>query len=93
MARELKEEMNLVVKVKGFVGENVHHYEGFSITLMAYETKIIEGDMRLTDHDRVQWVTVEEMGSYRLAPADVPLVAKINRWVFQKREAAFIPHN
>ena len=93
LARELKEEMNLVVKVKGFVGENVHHYEGFSITLMAYETKIIEGDMRLTDHDRVQWVTVEEMGSYRLAPADVPLVAKINRWVFQKREAAYIPHN
>ena len=58
-----------------FVGENVHHYEGISIRLMAYETEIIEGEMCLKDHDLVEWVTVEEMAEYRLAPADIPLVS------------------
>ena len=77
LARELKEEMNLVVKVKGFVGENVHHYEGFSIKLMAYETVIIEGEVRLTDHDQVEWVTVEDMEGYQLAPADIPIANKL----------------
>ncbi len=74
LARELKEEMNLVVRVGSFVGENVHHYEGFSIRLMAYQTEIVTGEMQLTDHDQVVWVTMDEMKEYRLAPADVPLL-------------------
>jgi 8-oxo-dGTP diphosphatase len=78
LARELKEEMNLNVRVKDFIGENIHHYEGFSIRLMAYETVILEGDMKLTDHDAVKWVSIEEIGKAdELAPADVPLVKTI----------------
>lgn len=77
LARELKEEMNLVVRVGAFVGENLHHYEGFSIRLMAYLTEIMAGEMQLTDHDQVDWVTVEEMERYSLAPADVPLVSML----------------
>ncbi len=71
--------MNLVVQVKGF-----------SIRLMAYETVIIEGEMRLTDHDRVEWVTVEEMKEHQLAPADVPLVSIINIRVSHVGEPVFI---
>jgi len=78
LARELKEEMNLEVKVKGFVGENVHHYEGFSIRLMAYEAEIVAGEMKLTDHDQVEWVAMDEMIGYQLAPADVPIANNLD---------------
>lgn len=73
LARELKEEMNLNVQVGDFIGENTHCYEGFSIRLMAYEVVILAGDMKLTDHDAIQWVVPNKLGCYPLAPADIPL--------------------
>ena len=38
---------------------------------------IIDGEIKLSDHDRYEWVTLEEINNYKIAPADIPLIEKL----------------
>ena len=78
LIRELMEEMNIKVRVKAYVGESVYDYgEGKVISLKGFTAEIVEGDIKLTDHDEYKWVTLEEINRYDLAPADIPLISMI----------------
>ena len=78
LQRELLEEMNISTKVKTFIGTNNHQYDSFIINLHAYFTEYISGEMKLTDHDLVEWVRFEDLGKYDFADADIPLLSKCN---------------
>jgi len=71
--RELMEEMNLKVAVGAYLGESVYAYEALTVRLIAHYSRIIDGDMRLSDHDRCEWVSPEELHEYTMAPADEPI--------------------
>ena len=73
LARELREELGLDVQVGGFVAAHTHAYDHATVELLAYEATTQAGELHLTDHDEVAWVTAEELLSYELAPADVPI--------------------
>jgi 8-oxo-dGTP diphosphatase len=75
LARELKEEFEVEVKVGGFLMESVFHYDdvGTTIRLLAYQTEYLGGNFRLRDHDKTEWVSPDELKKYELAPADVPI--------------------
>ena len=78
LIRELEEEMDIKIKVKEYVGESIYDYgDGKVISLKGFTAEIIEGDIKLTDHDEYKWVTLEEICNYRIAPADIPLISKI----------------
>ncbi|NLM53004.1 MAG: (deoxy)nucleoside triphosphate pyrophosphohydrolase [Firmicutes bacterium] len=74
LKRELREEMNVEIKVGEYLGENVHCYEDFAIRLMAYRAKIVGGEIKLSDHEEYLWVEAGELAKVNLAPADIPLV-------------------
>ena len=71
--RELLEEMNIEIEAGGLVGESVYAYEEFTIRLIAHYARITGGEMRLTDHDMCEWVSMDELNDYVMAPADEPL--------------------
>ena len=78
LIRELMEEMNIKVRVNEYVGESIYDYgDGKVISLKGFTAEIIEGDIKLTDHDEYKWVTLEEVCNYRIAPADIPLISNI----------------
>ena len=78
LIRELMEEMNIKVRVNEYVGESIYDYgDGKVISLKGFTAEIIEGDIKLTDHDEYKWVTLEEIYNYKVAPADIPLISKI----------------
>ncbi|MBC5628205.1 (deoxy)nucleoside triphosphate pyrophosphohydrolase [Clostridium sp. NSJ-6] len=78
LIRELMEEMNIKVRVNEYVGESIYDYgDGKVISLKGFTAEIIEGDIKLTDHDEYKWVTLEEICNYRIAPADIPLISNI----------------
>lgn len=77
LQRELFEELGMHVKVGEKLGANEHHYENFSICLIAYQCEFISATYALTDHDTYKWVSREELGNYELAEADVPLLELI----------------
>jgi 8-oxo-dGTP diphosphatase len=74
LKRELLEELGMEVIVHQRVGENVHQYPAFQIRLIAYRCQLVSATYALTDHDAYEWVKPEELLTYDLAEADVPLV-------------------
>ena len=78
LIRELREEMDIKIKVKEYVGESIYDYgNGKVISLKGFTAEIVEGNIKLTDHDEYKWVTLEEIYNYKVAPADIPLISKI----------------
>lgn len=77
LRRELREEMSIEIEVGGFFAENEHAYGDTVIRLIAYDAVYVRGDIRLTDHDLVEWVEAGALYQYEFAPADVPFVNRL----------------
>lgn len=78
LARELSEELNIVVDVHEYLGESIHDDGRGPIRLVAYRCTHVSGEVTLQDHDAVRYVHPDEFGQYEFAPADVPLLAPIS---------------
>lgn len=77
LQRELLEELGMQVKIGEKLGENEHHYETFSIRLIAYQCEFISATYELTDHDIYRWVSNNELLNYDLTDADIPFLQLI----------------
>ena len=78
LIRELMEEMNIKFAVKEYIGESIYDYGNDKvISLLGYTAEIIDGEIKLSDHDRYEWVTLEQINNYKIAPADIPLINKL----------------
>jgi 8-oxo-dGTP diphosphatase len=74
LIRELKEEFEICVTIGKYIGESVFEYPEKTIRLRAFTCEIINGKMKLNDHDKIEWIKLEEIANYNLAPADIPLI-------------------
>ena len=75
LIRELKEEMDIEIEIKDYVGESIHDYgDNKIVSLKGYTAIIKSGNIRLSDHDEYRWVRLEEIDNYNIAPADIPLI-------------------
>ena len=78
LIRELMEEMNIKIAVKEYIGESIYDYGNDKvISLLGYTAEIIDGEIKLSDHDIYEWVTLEQINNYKIAPADIPLINKL----------------
>jgi len=77
LERELLEEFGVSVRTGDMIMKNEHLYGHGPIKLIALWAEIVEGAISLTVHDRADWVPVEQLASYDLAPADVPIARKL----------------
>lgn len=71
--REIKEEFDLVIKAEKFLINNECKYPNKNIDLRLYLCKYISGDFKLHDHSEYKWVEVNQLLTYDLALADIPL--------------------
>jgi len=75
--RELKEKLNVEISVKGFFCENIYECLSGSIQLLSYIAEIVSGDFILTVHDKLEWANRENLLTFELLPADIPVAEKI----------------
>ena len=74
LERELFEEFRIRTQTGEYLISSRHDYGEFQIELMAYASKYIQGEFQLTDHDKIAWVTLDEMDQYKLNKADLPII-------------------
>ena len=77
LEREILEELNVRCKAKAVFTESLYHYAGGAINLIAVTADIISGDICLSVHDKYEWVLPENLMTYKLPPADVPIAERI----------------
>lgn len=77
LARELREEFGIEAEVQDFVGASVYEYGHGTIDLRAYRVRHVSGEFSINSHEEIAWVKREDLLSYDLSPADIPIAKKI----------------
>ena len=77
LARELKEELSINVKVHELVYQVVDEYEDVILHIDTYRCSLISGNPILSEHINMAWSNKEELDKLEFSPADDPVLAKI----------------
>lgn len=72
--REMKEELELDIKVKDLFAETEYRYGEKGIHFTFYEAEILGGIMKLNVHEKVIWASVNSLLDYDFLPADLPII-------------------
>ena len=73
LKRELKEEFSIEATIGRYLTESFYEYGSVNINLKAYLVENFSGDFKLIDHDKIEWIKIEEIKKYEFAPADIPI--------------------
>ena len=70
LARECKEELDIVVEAKDVFYEVDHVYPDITIHLTLFNAVIKEGTPKLLEHNDIRWITPKEIPNFEFCPAD-----------------------
>ena len=79
LQRELREELCIHVEVLGHLVTVEHDYPDFSITLRAYRCSSTSGEVRLLEHEAMQWLCPSQLPTLDWCAADVPIAQAVAR--------------
>lgn len=78
LRREILEELDCYIETNLDVFmKTTHHYDTFTVDLVAIEAMIIAKEPKLTEHAQYVWLKKENLLSLNWAPADLPIVHKL----------------
>ncbi|MEO0036820.1 MAG: hypothetical protein RIQ59_31 [Bacteroidota bacterium] len=75
--REIKEELNLTIKVNRFLLKVEHTYPDFRLIMDTFLCEIENGEIQLNEHVDLKWLTLNELQDLDWAAADLPIVQKL----------------
>lgn len=77
VVRELKEELDIEVRVSGIYDVIHHRYPEQTVLVLAYRCEWLSGEIADLEVAGHSWVLPAELTGYRLLPADFPLAERI----------------
>lgn len=81
LARECKEELDIVVEAKDVFYEVDHVYPDITIHLTLFNAIIKEGTPKLLEHNDIRWITPNEISNFQFCPAD----EDINKFILKTK--------
>lgn len=79
LARELREELAVKVKVGAFICTVECDYPKFHLTMHCFFCTVINGELRLLEHEAAKWLTKQELHDVAWLPADVEVVDAVEK--------------
>ncbi|MFW5684845.1 MAG: (deoxy)nucleoside triphosphate pyrophosphohydrolase [Spirochaetota bacterium] len=86
LAREIREELGIVISVGRLTDTVRWTYPDVVIELRAYACTLRSGTPIALEHDEVRWVRVSDLGLYAFAGADVSIAERLGREQEQRTE-------
>lgn len=77
IVREIKEELDMNIVFESYFDEKKYIYPEKEINLIALNCRIVGEKYNVLEHEKVEWITVEEFDNFEFAPADVYFVNKL----------------
>ncbi|UFU00751.1 (deoxy)nucleoside triphosphate pyrophosphohydrolase [Radiobacillus kanasensis] len=74
IVREIKDELGCEVKPVEILNDHTHHYDTFTIQLIAIKCALLDGEPTAKEHSTLLWLNKNSLESLRWAPADIPAV-------------------
>ncbi len=78
VARELKEELDLEVRVGSLYAKHTFEYPDFIITLWVYECEM-RSEFILKEHEGYRWIAPRDLNAAEWAPADGDVLEGLKR--------------
>ena len=77
LVREIKEELDCTVSVGESLCGVRFDYPDITIHMTLYRCRIVSGEPKPLEHDRILWVRLEDVPSFELCPADREMINKL----------------
>lgn len=77
LIREIKEELDVIVKVGHLVKTVEYDYPTFHLMMECFVCEIEEGEIELKEHQSAKWLTKDTIDSVEWLAADVELIAEL----------------
>jgi 8-oxo-dGTP diphosphatase len=77
LIREIKEELELDIKVSTYITTVEYDYSNFHLTMHCFICEVCGGELQLNAHNAVKWVYLEELDNLQWVPADILVVEKL----------------
>ncbi len=75
LLREIKEELSVDLELLEQLPDNTHEYSPEKIIrLIPYRCRILNGNIDLSEHAQIVWLTSDELEKLDWAEADIPIV-------------------
>ena len=80
LIREIREELDMEIKVGEFLEKIEYDYPGFHLSMDCFICTIKSGKPVLREHKAAKWLTVETIDSVSWLPADQKLIETIKKY-------------
>lgn len=77
LIREIKEELEVDIKITSFLTTVDYNYPNFHLTMHCFICTIDGGELHLNAHNDAKWITLEELDELKWVPADIFVVEKL----------------
>jgi len=74
LIREIREELNIEIKITQVLRPYIHAYPNLTIRLMPFECMHQSGTIKLVEHANFLWLELAELESLDWAEADLPIL-------------------
>ena len=75
--REIKEELNIEIKVRKRLSNNLHDYGTFQINLIPFVDEYISGEIVLAEHADYKLLEKNDLNKLDWAEADLPILREL----------------
>ncbi|MBW6491979.1 MAG: (deoxy)nucleoside triphosphate pyrophosphohydrolase [Lentimicrobium sp.] len=84
LLREIKEELNIDIKLNKRLDSKIYHYHDFTINLIPYIAEYLSGEILLVEHKEFKWLKPEQLTLLDWAPADIPIVNDFLNFYYER---------
>lgn len=79
LKREIREELDTIIKIDEFVQTIEYDYPSFHLTMHCYLCSVISGELTLLEHEAAKWLSVAEIETVEWLPADEELLGTLKQ--------------
>lgn len=79
IVREIREELEVEIEPEKLITTVEYDYPNFHLTMHCFLSKIVSGEIVLTEHEAAKWLDKRELDSVAWLPADVEVVAELKK--------------
>ncbi len=77
LAREMKEELDTDINVGELIDTIEFDYPNFHLSMDCFWCEIVQGELKLREHESAKWLSKEKLYTVDWLPADAGLIEKI----------------
>ena len=79
IVREIREELEVEIEPEKLITTVENDYPNFHLTMHCFLSRIVSGEIVLTEHEAAKWLDKRELDTVDWLPADVEVVTELKK--------------